>query len=226
MRILLAIIVFVLCCSVAGGQEISVFGDTFPQVKENQRLVYRHLYVACVDVEAKQPAWIGYRVKKSDWDSGNQLARNFNTPAELRDICLEVGDYDKSGYELGHLYGIQFVHARQDGHEVNQLCAIAAMTPELNKGPWYAAEMRLKELSETSTVTVLAGQLWETPMKAMPNANEPHKVASHCWMMFDAGDVKESYLFPQVVKRTDALQTFKINRNDLQGKIAEKWVNQ
>jgi DNA/RNA endonuclease G (NUC1) len=224
--IILAIAVFLICCKVATGQQsLSVFGDTFPKVKEGQKIVTRHMYVACVDVKAKQPAWVGYRVQKSDWDTSNQLARNFSTPAELRPICLEVRDYQNSGYEMGHLYALQFVHASQHGHEVNQLCAIAAQTPELNKGPWLAIEERIKALSETEAVTVLAGQLWLEEMPALKEANEPHKIASHCWVMFKAGQLDEAYLIPQRVKRSDSIERFRLNRTELQGKVSDKWIS-
>jgi DNA/RNA endonuclease G (NUC1) len=220
------VIVWLLCSwfSVASGQQsLSVFGDSFPKITTEQVLVTRHLYVACVNTEAKQPAWVAYRVQKSDWDTGNQLSRNFNTPKELQNICLETGDYKGSGYEMGHLYALQFVHGRQDGHEVNQLCAIAAQSQGLNRGVWREAENRIKTASETETVTVLAGQLWLDQMPELPKANESHRIASHQWIMWKTSRDNEAYLIPQSVKRTDSLSSFTIDRSVLQGKISASW---
>lgn len=202
----------------------SVFGDQFPETTNRQVLVQRHLYLACVDVEAKQPAWVAFRVQRSDWDTDLQLARNFTTPRELRDICLEPGDYNKSGYEMGHLYGLQFVSAEQYGNEVNQLCAVAAQRPGLNKGPWLDAENRIKKASDRETVSVLSGQLWLSEMPLLKRANEPHKVASHCWIMWSTAGVQEAYLMPQTATTKDELEQFRIDPQELREKVSRRWV--
>jgi DNA/RNA endonuclease G (NUC1) len=202
----------------------SVFGDRFPETTNRQVLVQRHLYLACVDIEAKQPAWVAFRVRKQDWDTDNKLERNFSTPSELRDICLEPGDYNKSGYEKGHLYALQLAGGSQYGHEVNQLCAVAAQRPGLNKGPWLDAENRIKKASETGTVSVLSGQLWLSDMPPLKRANEPHKVASHCWIMWSTAGVEESYLMPQSATTKDELEQFKIDPQELREKVSRSWV--
>jgi endonuclease G len=167
---------------------------------------------------------VAYRVKQSDWQTDNVLSRNFNTPPELRTICLEESDFRKSSYQLGHLYGLQLVSARQEASEVNQMCAIAVQTRELNTGPWLQAENRIRKASETETVTVIAGQLWIDKMPALPNADEPHKVASHCWMIFTAGKTTEAYLIPQIVKRTAQVETFAIKPEKLRAQISDRWI--
>jgi len=202
----------------------SVFGDRFPETTNRQVLVQRHLYLACVDIEAKQPAWVAFRVQRSDWDTEQQLARNFTTPRELRDICLEPGDYNKSGYEKGHMYALQLASGSQYGHEVNQLCAVAAQRPGLNKGPWLDAENRIKKASDRETVSVLSGQLWLSEMLPLKRANEPHKVASHCWIMWTVGGVEEAYLMPQSATTKDELEQFRIDPQELREKVSRRWV--
>lgn len=202
----------------------SVFGDEFPEATNRQVLVQQHLYLACVDIEAKQPAWVAFRVQKKDWDTDRRLDRNFSTPRHLRDICLEPGDYNKSGYEMGHLYGLQFVAAKEHGYEVNYLCAIAAQTPGLNKGPWLDAENRIRKASEQAVVTVLSGQLWLEPMPGLKRANEPHKVASHCWILFEHGTVEEAYLIPQSARQRDELKAFAIDPEELRDSVSREWV--
>ena len=202
----------------------SVFGDRFPEATNLQVLVQKHLYLACIDIEAKQPAWVAFRVRKHGWDTDRQLARNFTTPRELRDICLELGDYKQSGYEMGHLHGLQFVQAEQYGNEVNQLCAIAAQRPGLNKGPWLDAENRIRKQSETSVVTVLSGQLWLREMPPLTRANEPHKVASHCWITWSVRDREEAFLFPQTATTKDELEQFRIDPRDLRDMVSSRWV--
>lgn len=203
----------------------SVFAKRVPALQPGQVLVHRHLYVAAVNTEAKQPAWVAYRVSRADWDTQNVLDRNFSTPDAMHDILLEQSDFDASGFDLGHLYGLQFVSANPYAHEVNQLCAIAPQTASLNRGPWLKVENRVKVSSADKPVNVLAGQLWLSEMPALPQANESHKVASHCWIIFGhdgAGD--EAYLFPQTVNATDDIASFRIDASELRMKISDKWL--
>lgn len=202
----------------------SVFGDSFPAVGANEVLVQTHMYVACVNRQARQPAWVAYRVERADWDTEIALSRNFSTPRHLRDVCLEPSDFSKSGYELGHLYALQFVAARDRGYEVNYLCAVAAQRPDLNKGPWLDAEERIRQRSLNGSVAVVAGQLWQTKMPGLKNADEPHAVASHCWIMLTDDAGTESYLFPQGCRRDAELTEFSVEPATLRAMVAPRWI--
>ncbi len=205
---------------------VSVFGERFPEIMPGQILVQRHLYTAAIDPDAKQPVWVAYTVQRSSWDTSNVLSRNFTTPRNLQPYCLEQSDYANSGYELGHLYGLQFVAAEAHAAEVNQLCVIAAQRPELNKGPWLAAENRIKAASESQPVQVLAGLMWHIPMPPLANADEPHNVASHCWLIFSPGPdgVEEAYKIPQAVERSADLNQFAIDPQQLRDEISTLWT--
>lgn len=175
---------------------------------------------------SKTEAWQDlYRVSRSDWDTENVLERNFSTPDSMRDILLEQSDFEDSGFDLGHLYGLQFVSANKYAHEVNELCAIAAQSSPLNRGPWLRVENRIRAASIAKPVTVLAGQLWIDPMPPLPKSNESHKVASHCWIIFGHdGGTEEAYLFPQSVNAADEIGTFRLSPSDLRSKISDKWL--
>lgn len=204
----------------------SVFGDSVPAVTSGQILVQRHLYTAALDPDARQPVWIAYTVRRGDWDTNNVLSRNFHTPKALQPFALEQSDYSSSGYELGHLYGLQFVSAAEWAAEVNEVSVIAAQRPDLNKGPWLAVENRIKRASETQPVQVLAGLMWHTDMPPLPNADEPHKVASHCWIMFAPGleGDAEAYKFPQTVERNADLKPFALQPQQLRDEISSLWT--
>lgn len=201
----------------------SVFAEKIPALRDGQVLVQKHLYLAAIDVEAKQPAWIVYRVNRADWDTDNVLERNFSTPEELRDICLEQSDYESSGFDLGHLYGLQFVSANRYASEVNQLCAIAAQRPALNRGPWLRVENMIKEASREKPVDVIAGLLWLKDMPKLPAAEEAHKIASHCWIIFGDGTTEQAYLFPQNVDISERVDSYKIDPIELRRKVSPEW---
>lgn len=201
----------------------SVFASQIPALRDGQVLVQKHLYLSAIDVEAKQPAWIVYRVNRADWDTDNVLERNFSTPEELRDICLEQSDYDSSGFDLGHLYGLQFVSASRYASEVNQLCAIAAQRPSLNRGPWLRVENMIKDASKEKPVEVIAGLLWLKDMPKLPAAEESHKIASHCWIIYGDGKTEQAYLFPQNVEISERVDSYKIDPAELRRKVSPEW---
>lgn len=204
----------------------SVFGSRFPELQPTQILIVRHLYIAAIDPQAKQPAWIAYRVQRSDWDTRNKLDRHFHTPDALKPFCLEADDFRKSGFELGHMYGLQFVLASQHADEVNEMSIIAAQRPALNKGPWLDAENRVKKSSESNTVTVMTGLLWRESMPSLMHADEPHRVASHCWMILHPGPggKEEAYLMPQSAGRGDDCSKFAIVPDDLRSMVSDSWL--
>ena len=203
----------------------SCFASSVPAVSSGQMLIQTHLYLVCVDVEAKQAVWIAFHVSRSDWETDNVLERNFSTPADLRAVCLEQSDYLGSGYDLGHLYGLQHVSANRYASEVNQLQAIIAQRPALNRGPWLAAENRVHELSKAGTVAVMAGQLFESSMPRLSRAEESHKVGSHCWMIAGDGVNEFAYVMPQTCLISDDLLKFAIDPATLRKRINPVWWN-
>lgn len=205
---------------------LSVFGYSFPSPGPQQVLVQTHMYVACVDTKARQPAWVAFRVERSDWDTENILERNFTTPPEMRRICLEPSDFRKSGYELGHLYALQFAAACDRAYEVNYMCAVAAQRSNLNQGPWLKAEKRIKDRSLNGAVKVIAGQLWRQEMPRLRLADEEHAVASDCWIIASDDTGTEAYLFPQNCRRDAELSEFGIEPAALRAMVAPRWTAQ
>lgn len=204
----------------------SVFGDSFPALQPGQIFIQRHIYVAAIDVEARQPAWVAFRVSRSDWDTDNVLSRNFHTPKALQPFALEESDYRASGYELGHLYGLQFVSASTHAAEVNEVSVIAAQRPALNKGPWLEAESAIRKASEQHSVSVIAGLLWLEKMPPLAHADESHRVASHCWMIFSPGldGREEAYLFRQDCLINQSMKTFAIDAGHLREMVSDRWT--
>lgn len=205
----------------------TVFGETRPELAVGQILIERHLYVAALDTVSKQPAWVSFTVSKRDWDTDNVLSRNFHTPKELQSFSLEESDYDSSGYDMGHMYGLQFVSASPYASEVNELTVIAAQRPNLNRRVWLQAEDRVKKSSGLRPVNVLTGQLWLKPMPGLVNSNEDHKVASHSFMFLKPGlgDNEEAYLVPQDCDPNSSILSFSIEPKKLRELISAKWVN-
>ena len=208
-------------------QVSTVFGSSRPELGLGQVLVERHLYVAALDPKAKQPVWVSFTVSKRDWDTDNVLSRNFHTPKELQAYSLEEADYEASGYDMGHMYGLQFVSASEHAAEVNELPVIAAQRPNLNRRVWLQAEDRVKKASETKAVDVLTGQLWLKPMPSLAHANEEHRVASHCYIIIKSGlsGTEEAYLVPQDCDPEASVTSFSIEPKKLRELISAKWTN-
>lgn len=216
----------VVFCSAQIPPVVSVFAESVPVVDDDQIIVQRHLYTAAIDPVKRQPAWVAFTVERQHWDTNNVLSRNFRTPKNLQAVALEQADYAGSSYEMGHLYGLQFVAADDYAAEVNEMQVIAAQRPGLNKGPWLAAENRIKKSSEQQPVKVLAGLLWVDAMPALPQADEPHQIASHCWMIFKPGPdgTEEAYRIPQSCSRSDSLAQFATDPAALRYEVSEAWT--
>lgn len=204
----------------------TVFGVSRPALKDGQLLVERHLYVAAIDTKAKQPAWVSFTVTKRDWDTENVLSRNFHTPKQLQDVSLEESDYDSSGFDLGHMYGLQFVSASPFAAEVNEVEVIAAQRPDLNRRVWLQAENKVRDISFNKPVNVLTGLLWLKEMPKLANADEDHTIASHCYMMINIGTdaTEEAYLIPQDCNKDAPLADFNVEVSMLKELISGEWT--
>lgn len=204
----------------------TVFGGSVPQLEGNQVLVQRHLYVAAIDTVRKQPVWVSFTVDRRDWDTDNVLSRNFHTTKELQPYALEQSDYESSGFDMGHLYGLQFVSASVHAAEVNEVSVIAAQMPELNRGVWLQAENRIKKASQDKPVKVITGLLWLSEMPKLKNADEDHSIASHCWVIMNPGPsgIEEAYLIPQDCKQVANIGEFAVRPNELRKQVSSNWV--
>lgn len=204
----------------------NAFGGSLPAIQNGQMLVYRHMYIAAIDIKRKQPAWVSFTVDRKDWDTDNVLSRNFHTPKELQSYALEQSDYESSGFDLGHLYGLQFVSASSHAAEVNEVEVVSAQRPDLNRGVWLQAENRIKEASAVKPVKVITGLLWALDMPKLANADEDHEIASHCWVIMNPGPsgIEEAYLIPQTCKITDVVSDYIVKPNDLREQVSSTWI--
>jgi DNA/RNA endonuclease G (NUC1) len=170
--------------------------------------------------------WVSFTVSKRDWDTDNVLSRNFHTPKELQAVSLEEADYEASGYDMGHMYGLQFVSASEYAAEVNEVPVIAAQRPNLNRRVWLQGENRIKQASETKSVEVLTGQLWLTPMPPLLRADETHSVASHCYLIMNPGPsgTEEAYLVPQDCDPESSILSYALQPKKLREKISSQWL--
>lgn len=204
----------------------NAFGGSLPAVQDGQMLIYRHMYIAAIDIKRKQPVWVSFTVDRKDWDTDNVLSRNFHTPKELQSYALEQSDYESSGFDLGHMYGLQFVSASTHAAEVNEVEVIAAQRPDLNRGVWLQAENRIKEASSSKPVKVITGLLWALDMPKLANADEYHEIASHCWVIMNPGPsgIEEAYLIPQSCEAVANVGEFSVSPDKLRAQVSKTWV--
>lgn len=203
-----------------------VHADSIPILNGDYLVELTHSYISIIDCKNRQAAWVAYHVQRHDFDTNNVLTRNFHTPRRLREVCLEQGDFHKSGYDIGHAYALASVAASPHGSEVNSFGALFAQTPGLNRGPWRKLEAEIRELAQKSDIAVQVGQLWVDEMRSLKNADEPHAVASHNWIWFYNQDrsVNRAYLFPQALAAVeDDPEKYRTPPAKLRKRVAKKW---
>jgi endonuclease G len=86
----------------------------------------------------------------------------------------------------------------------------------LNAGPWARLEEAVRSyVRQWETVWVVTGPLYESPMPALPGANEPHVVPSGYWKIiadWDGGDVSvAAFIMQQDVDRSADVASFTVS---------------
>jgi endonuclease G len=180
-----------------------------PAIPEGGRLIVTHCYTLALDPETRLAAWCAYRVTPAAGETRNRIERNWSTV--WTDEALEADDYTGSKYQRGHLVAVASFKASPFCWECHRTEAVIPQTPELNAGPWLALENRVRSLaSARGSVDVVCGPAFLQTVPRLPQADEPHRVPSHCWARITAGGETEAYLFPQRCRQADPLATFAV----------------
>lgn len=182
-----------------------------PPVREGNVLLISPIYVASLNPETKFVDWVQYRLTPAMSETENSLNRNWRTG--LRKQALESSDYDGSGYDRGHMVPLESVSASPFAWTANRFEAIVPQRPDLNQGPWLKLEEHLRELVRTTgDVRVWCGTLYRSPQPALPNADEPHTVPSHFWLIaISTGGGEEAYILPQDAPRDAPHEVYRLD---------------
>lgn len=191
-----------------------------PAVPAGSRLIVTHLYTLSLNPQTKLADWCAYRVTPGLFETDNRLLRNWSTVHAAE--ALESDDYTGSGYDRGHLVPLASFAASPWCSEVNRTEAVIPQRPALNAGPWLRLEEHVRELARThGRVDCLAGPVYLAPLAPLPQADEPHRVPSHCWLVLQAAGETEAYLLPQDAARGESPAAYRLTLPELRRIVPE-----
>lgn len=208
-------------CDWYGQQELSFKG--VPQAQSalsfntwNRTLTSQAFMVGYSDKRGN-PLWVSYKLKKVP-ENAARLKRPTHFSADWRTINkVTPQDYDKSGYDRGHLapnYAISALYGKQAQSETFVMTNISPQKPNLNRKLWQ----RLEEV-EVKYFTQFAPNIWVTTgpvfddkieyLKAADNVEIPDAFYKIYAMLADNGETYLlAFLMPQTVKGNEPLDHY------------------
>jgi endonuclease G len=142
-----------------------------PSVTNNTKTICRTGYLVNHDPIAKIPVWVAYTMQPATAISclprDDAFAPDQDIPKGLR---AELVDYQKSGYDQGHLApNADMSFSAQAAKESFLLSNMSPQLPGVNRGIWKQLEssVRAWSFNQKHPVTVYAGDIWTIKSKTI-----------------------------------------------------------
>ena len=206
----LVIVPLLLLCSFAYGAEqptplppascMSFLPFGAPTAKPNTATICRTAYMVNHDPVAKIPVWVAYSLQPATAISCLPRDDAFAPDMSLaKGQRAELVDYQKSGYDQGHLANnADMSVSAQAAKESFLLSNMSPQLPGVNRGIWKQLEssVRAWAFNQKHAMTVYAGDIWTSQSKTIG----PDKVVvpDYLWKVVVDQTTRKSvaYLFP------------------------------
>lgn len=173
-----------------------------PQTTTNTKTICRTGYLVNHDTIAKIPTWVAYSMQPSTPISCLPRDDAFAPDQALsKGLRAELVDYQKSGYDQGHIApNADMSFSEQAARESFLLSNMSPQLPSVNRGIWKQLESSVRAWSYTQkhAVSVYAGNIWTHKSKTIG----PNKVVvpDYLWkVVIDHTTNKAvAFLFPHV----------------------------
>jgi len=170
------------------------------QIGSRLREIHSPLYEAVLDVDRRMLRSISYTVRKEDLADGTaETVRDFYTPAEIRDDCLESADYTGSLYDQGHTRALFLSSGSDHWRDVNCMAVIVPQAHRLNQQTIRNLETHIAELVAChGSVRIRMECLFGGSLSPLPSADEPHVIPAGFLYRIESAGETELYRFPNV----------------------------
>ena len=182
----------------------------------NDDVVVREIYTLASNPLTRLADWVAYRITP-DTIGPSQDRDWAPDPALAGDETLRPRDYDGASAALRVDRGPQAPLAAFSGTpfaaQTNILSNITPQSSALNQGPWQRLEAKETALArtETTTVYVVTGPLYERLMEGLPKGPGRHRVPSGYWKVVATADGRRTaFIFDQQAGRSDDLCTARV----------------
>lgn len=204
---LLCCLLLSLCALPAEAQDRNV------QIGSRLREIHSPLYEAVLDVDRRMLRSISYTVRKEDLAAGAaETVRDFYTPAEIRDECLESADYAGSQYDQGHTRALLLSSGSSHWRDVNCMAVIVPQARTLNQQTIRNLESHIAELvQQQGAVRVQVECLFRESLSSLPGADEPHVIPAGFLYRVESSAGTELYRFPNVADVQADPQVYRVD---------------
>jgi endonuclease G len=133
-------------------------------------------YKSYFDYEVKQPLYVTYKLFKGGGDCSRASFR-FRNDTKIQ--TSNFYDYDKSGYDMGHLVNAaDFAFNCEMGEKTFRYYNCLPQTPNLNRGVWKSWETKIRKESQTDSLLIICGGVFG---KKRIKKNSNVFVPDNCW---------------------------------------------
>lgn len=107
-------------------------------------------YTAAFNTDTRCPSWVQYELTPDEIIVTNRISKPFRPDYRIYEFSNNAVDYDKSGYDRGHMAPAADFNFNMDAlSETYLFTNICPQTPILNRGEWAQIEQSVRELSKT-----------------------------------------------------------------------------
>ena len=133
-------------------------------------------YKSYFDYESMQPLYVSYKLYKG----GGKCPRDkFRFKNDTKIKMATTDDYDKSGYDMGHLANAaDFAFDCEKDEKTFRLYNCLPQFPNLNRGVWKKWETKIREESQKDSLLIICGGVF-TDKKIKPTSSV--LVPDYCW---------------------------------------------
>jgi endonuclease G len=192
-----------------------------PTAKQNTTTICRSAYMVNHDPVAKIPVWVAYTIQPATAISclprDDAFAPDMSLPKGQR---AELVDYQKSGYDQGHLApNADMSVSAQAAKESFLLSNMSPQLPGVNRGVWKQLESSVRAWTYTTKhpLTVYAGDIWPP---ANARAIGPNKVVvpDVLWKVVVDNTTKQSlaFMFPNREGLATDIKPFQVSVADIE----------
>ena len=158
------------------------------------------VYKSYFDYETLQPLYVSYKLYKG----GGKCSRDkFRFKNDTKIKMADLNDYDKSGYDMGHLANAaDFAFDCEKDEKTFRFYNCLPQYPNLNRGIWKKWETKIREVSQSDSLLILCGGVFSNK-KIKPGSNVG--VPDQCWkIVYSLSKSKPIYVlwFENISKAT------------------------
>jgi endonuclease G len=141
-------------------------------------IIKKGIYTSHYSIKYKEPMYVEYTLFKAGGDCDRD-SLNFNFKNDTKIPMATASDYNKSGYDKGHLANSEdFANDCIKDELTFRYYNCLPQTPNLNRGIWKVWETKIRDISQTDSLLIICGGTFNAKSKKI---GKGVYVPDKCW---------------------------------------------